>query len=94
VFICLRIVSEALPVPTYRCFFLGAEDHLLDIDVAVHADDGAAARWAAGLLTRGSPEYRATEVWDRHRLVCRHVRAPAPTPEPRATVPAPARSAP
>ncbi len=76
---------------TYRCFFFGPEDHLLDVDVASHGDDSAAAVWGARLLARGSAEYQAIEVWDRERLVCRVAR---PAPEPAASAPASARSAP
>ena len=65
-------------MPQYRCFFIDLRNHIANVAVAEHPDDGAAYGWAADLLA-GSERYlyRAVEVWDGGRIVCRHDRRPA-----------------
>ena len=55
----------------YRCYFIGMDGKVINVEEADHSDDGAASAWGAELLTRRR-HYRATEVWLLDRLICRH----------------------
>lgn len=58
---------------SYRCFFIDLTNHIANVAVAEHPDDGAAYVWAAELLANQDGQlYRAVEVWDGERIVCRH----------------------
>ena len=62
-------------MPHYRCFFIDFRNHIANVAVGEHADDGAAYEWAAELLARQDVVlYRAVEVWEAGRIVCRHDR--------------------
>jgi hypothetical protein len=62
-------------MPSYRCFFIDFRNHIANVAVAEHADDGAAYAWAADLLAgQDVVLYRAVEVWEADRIVCRHDR--------------------
>jgi hypothetical protein len=69
---------KGLAMPHYRCFFIDLQNHIANVVVGEHADDGVAYGWAADLLAGSEGHlYRAVEVWDGERIVCRHDRRPA-----------------
>ena len=62
-------------MPHYRCFFIDFRNHIANVAVAEHPDDGKAYEWAAELLAgQDLVLYRAVEVWEANRIVCRHDR--------------------
>src|SRR5437016_2266795 len=75
---CLYTSERPRPraaMPNYRCFFIDFKNHIANVAVAEHLDDGKAYAWAAELLARQDPVlYRAVEVWEADRIVCRHDR--------------------
>lgn len=61
----------------YRCFFIDSSNRIVNVAVAEHPDDGEAYAWAADLLAAQEVYlYRAVEVWQAGRIVCRHDRRP------------------
>jgi hypothetical protein len=62
-------------MPSYRCFFIDFTNHIANVAIADHVDDGAAYEWAADLLAAQEVVlYRSVEVWEAGRIVCRHDR--------------------
>jgi hypothetical protein len=75
-------------MPHYRCYFMGADGKIVDVEVTEQAHDGAAYAWSADQLELQPPLYRAVEVWDRERIVCRHDRPRAGPSSDRTAAPA------
>jgi hypothetical protein len=63
--------AEESCMPSYQCFFMGADGKIVAMAAAVLPDEQTAGAWGAKLLQLRS-RYAACEVWEQDLMISRH----------------------
>lgn len=58
-------------MPSFRCYFLNAANHIVGVEICDCPDDAAATRWAERIGRNGPPTRAGLEIWCRDRMVQR-----------------------
>jgi hypothetical protein len=66
--------EEGNRMTSYRCYFMDMKHHIWDVEDLTDCSDVEAQTTAVRLLAL-RVQYHAVEVWDKARIVSRHLRA-------------------